>query len=181
MDAEELRKKLHPEAGKKSLKETYNKYSTAINIAIAVIFIIALFSVFAMWQTPKKTIGPPTACFKHDICTKLVFATTPEEQEIGLSNHTALPEGTAMLFIFHKSDVQAMWMKDMSFSIDIFWITEKGKIVHIEKNAQPCTPPMCEIYEPPILVKYVLETNAGFAKEANLYDGDKVEFSNLPK
>lgn len=182
MDAEELRKKLHPEqAGKKGINELYQKYSTAINISISVVVIIALFASFAILQAPKETEEPPIACFKHDVCTKLVFAITPDEQEIGLSNHTELEKGTAMLFIFPKSDVQAMWMKDMKFPIDMFWITDKDQIVHIEKDAQPCTPPMCEIYEPPILVKYVLETNAGFANEANLFDGDKVEFTNIPK
>ena len=182
MDTEELRKKLHPEqAGKRGLKELYNKYSTAINTGVVVIVIVTLLASFAVLQAPKEVEEPPSACFKHDVCVELAFAITPEEQEIGLSNHTSLPEGAAMLFIFPKPDVQAMWMKGMKFPIDILWVTEKGKIVHIEKNAQPCTPPMCEIYEPPILVKYVLETKAGFADDANLFDGDKVEFTNIPK
>ena len=71
----------------------------------------------------------------------------------------------------------------MKFPIDIFWLSAKGKVLSIEKKALPCTPdmPSCEIFEPQVLAKYVLETNAGFAIENNIYDGEKVDLQNIPE
>ena len=109
----------------------------------------------------------------------LEIVRTQEAQNIGLSNHTTLAAGKAMLFIFEEPDVQGIWMKDMDFPIDIFWLDHKGRILHIVKNAPPCQPPLCEIYEPQYLVSYVLETNAGYANEMNLFDGKKFKLSNL--
>jgi uncharacterized membrane protein (UPF0127 family) len=184
MDAEELRKKLHPEEEKeKTFKEKVHKYSIAIQIGIAIVVVISILTALAMIQAPKHIQGDPQACFKHDVCIDLIIVTTPEELEIGLSNYSELPENTGMLFIFEKPDIQRMWMKDMDFPIDMFWISSKNRILHIEKKAVPCTPDMsmCEIFEPNVEAKYVLETNEGFARATNLFDNDRVEFRNLPK
>ena len=182
MQAEELRKKLHPEESEqRTFKAKFHKYSLAIQIILGIVVIIALLSAFAVFQAPKEIEGSPQACFKHDVCIDLIFARTAEELEIGLSNHSSLPEGTGMLFVFDKPDIQRMWMKNMQFNIDMIWISDKNRIVHIEKKAIPCVPPMCDIFEPTLPAKYVLETNTGFASSANLFDGDRVEFKNMPK
>ena len=182
MDVEELRKKLHPKEEKeKQFKAKISKYSTVIKIGIGTVLVIILFAAFAAIQTPEKIEGAQKACFKGDICLDLMIMQTPEELEIGLSNHTSMPADTAMLFIFDKPGVQRMWMKDMDFPIDIFWISSTGKIVHIEKNALPCEGNLCEIFEPQTLTKYVIETRLGFAKEYALFDGHKVRFENIPK
>jgi uncharacterized membrane protein (UPF0127 family) len=184
MDSEQLRKKLHPEEEQnKTFKVKFHKYSLAIQIVVVIVILVALFSACSLLQAPKKIEGTPQACFKHDVCIDLILVTTPEELETGLSNYTALPPNTGMLFVFSKAEAQRMWMKGMKFKIDMFWISDKGRIVHIEKSAVPCTPEMssCEIFEPNTAAKYVLETEAGFAIESNLFDNDKVEFVNIPK
>lgn len=181
MDANELRQKLHPELNrKKSFKEKLLMHSTLIKLTAGFITIVAIFVAIAIIQTPQEVEGTPKACVKDNICLDLIIMTTPEELEIGLSNYTKLSEGTGMLFIFSKQDVQRMWMKDMDFPIDMFWISSKDRIVHIEKSAPPCKSSLCNIYEPSTISKYVLETNAGFAKEYNLYEGNKIEFKNIP-
>lgn len=182
MDVEELRSKLHPEEEKeRQFKEKVQRHSVAIKIILATVAIIAFFVVFAVIQTPEKVVGTPQACFKENVCLDLVIMTTPEELETGLSNYTSWPDDRGMLFLFQKQDIQRMWMKDMDFPIDMFWIDSKGRVVHIEKNAPPCESTLCEIYEPQTLAKYVIETRTGFAKEFNIYDGNKVELRNIPK
>ena len=181
MNAEELRQKLHPEEERqKSFKEKILRHSTLIKLTAGFVVVIVLFTFIIMMQTSQEIEGNPIACFKDNICLDLIIMTTPEELEIGLSNYTELPEGTGMLFIFSSQDVQRMWMKDMDFPIDMFWISSKGRITHIEKDAPPCKSTLCKIYEPSTIARYVLETRAGFAKEFNLYDGNTVEFKNIP-
>jgi len=184
MDQEELQRRLHPESEReKRQKAFWQKYGLGIQIGSVVIIILLLMLIWAVSRTPTKEEAAqlPTACFKHDVCIELIVLTTPEEQEIGLSNYTELPEGKGMLFIFDEPGQQSMWMKDMDFPIDMFWLSEKGKILHIEKKALPCVPPQCDILEPMVRAKYVLETDAGFAHDTNLFDGDKVTFTNIPR
>jgi uncharacterized membrane protein (UPF0127 family) len=148
---------------------------------VTTLIIIIIIAGFSIIQAPKKLDGPPQACFKHNVCFNLTIARTMQEQETGLSNHTSLPYDSAMLFIFEKPEVQRMWMKDMQFPIDIFWLDSRAKVVYIEKSAQPCIPPNCLIYEPAAMAKYVIETREGFAAENIQYVGDSVELRNIPK
>jgi uncharacterized membrane protein (UPF0127 family) len=182
MQPDQLQQRLHPELQKqKQFKEKIDKYGLAIRVGLATLGIILFFVAFAIIQAPKKVEGPATACFKHDMCFNLEIARTPAELETGLSNHTSIAADYAMLFVFEKIDIQRMWMKDMKYPIDLFWLDKNGRVTHIVKNAEPCEPGNCEIYEPSIPAKYVIETRAGFAKENNQFDGDTVELKNIPE
>lgn len=101
-------------------------------------------------------------------------AMTPEARTQGLSYRTELPEGSSMLFVFDKSGIYPFWMKDMNFPIDIIWIGEDMRVVHIEENVSPDSYP--EQYFPAGKAKYVLETVTGFAEKNNLKTGDKIRF-----
>lgn len=182
MDVDELRRKLHPEEEKeKRFRQKVQRHSTIIKVVITTVAVIAIFFLFAAIQTPEVVKGRPQACVKDGVCLDLVVMTTPGELETGLSNYTSWPDDRGMLFIFPKQDVQRMWMKDMDFPIDMFWIDRKGRIVHIEKSVPPCESTLCEIYEPATLAKFVLETREGFASEFNIYDGNKVELKSIPE
>lgn len=179
-----MRKKLHAEPGQELRDEQRRKKnSLIIQIVLTVVVIMVVIAAYVVFNAPKRTDGPPRACFKHDVCIDLIVVTTPEAQEIGLSNYSSLPEDTGMLFIFPRAEIQRMWMKDMDFPIDLFWIGDNNRILNIEKKAMPCVPPMttCEIFEPNVNTKYVLETREGFAIDSNLFDNDLVSFENLPK
>lgn len=65
----------------------------------------------------------------------------------------------SMLFIFPESGLHGIWMKNMLFSIDIIWIDEEKKVIHIEKNISPSTYP--EIFKPKNMALYILETPTG--------------------
>jgi uncharacterized membrane protein (UPF0127 family) len=66
-------------------------------------------------------------------------------------------------------------MKDMQFPIDIIWFDSSGSILHVEKNAQPCTD-NCIIYGQDISqAKYVLEVAAGFADKFGINQGSVLQ------
>lgn len=79
-------------------------------------------------------------------------------------------EEQSMLFIFEKEDFYGIWMKDMLFSIDIVWINSEKEIIYIERNVSPDTYP--EVFTPPVVAKYVLETPVNLL---NLKLGDIVD------
>ncbi len=99
------------------------------------------------------------------------------ERGKGLSGRESLPEDRGMLFVFENPGRYSFWMYEMRFALDIIWIDEDGRVVHIEENLQPCTPnQVCSSYTPSADAKYVLEVNAGLAKKHGIVVGDVVEF-----
>ncbi|KND49108.1 MAG: hypothetical protein AB198_02705 [Parcubacteria bacterium C7867-003] len=92
----------------------------------------------------------------------------------GLSGRTSLGKNEGMVFVFGKPDKYGIWMKDMLFPIDIIWMDENFKIVHIEKEVKPETYP--KIFSPDRLSTYVLEIASGQVDSTGIKVGDKVDF-----
>lgn len=95
-------------------------------------------------------------------------------QARGLSGRESLGENKGMLFIFPESGLYPFWMKDMKFPIDIIWISEFGKVVHIKKNALPTSYP--DLFVSEDLAKYVLEVPNGFTDKHDIKVGAVFEF-----
>lgn len=101
-------------------------------------------------------------------------ADTEAEREQGLSGRNSLPADTAMLFIFDQPGQQCFWMKDMQFSLDIIWLDAGRRVVHIEQNVSPSSYP--DSFCPPKASQYVVELNAGQARQLGLKQGSVMQF-----
>jgi uncharacterized membrane protein (UPF0127 family) len=64
-------------------------------------------------------------------------------------------------------------MKDMRFAIDIVWISEVLKVVHVAEDVSPATFP--EVFTPPEPARYVLELNAASARRLGIEVGTNVK------
>ena len=127
--------------------------------------------------TDSNTTVPNTATIK--IAGKTIqvdLALTPAERAKGLSGRESLPDARGMLFIFEASGIYSFWMADMLFPIDIIWINEQKKIVHIEANVLPESFP--KTFASIESAKYVLEVSAGFSDKTKLSAGDTITFLN---
>lgn len=116
------------------------------------------------------------------------IASTGEAREQGLSGteklkvhkdgDRILTEG--MLFVFPVASEYQFWMKDMNYDLDMIWLDDNYKIVHIEKNAKagsyhPSDPASSKIFSNEgSMAKYVLEINAGLSDKLHLNVGDKL-------
>ena len=120
-----------------------------------------LEAVIAKWYAPLTsfTLG--------GITLQASIADTNEERAQGLSDTPYIPAGIAKFFIFDSAQQWSFWMKDMNYSIDIFWLNENGHVVHIVESVSPDTYPNTS-FVPPVPAKYVIETKAGFAKGNNI-------------
>ena len=109
-------------------------------------------------------------------------AETPQEQKTGLGNRSNLPPKNGMLFRFNNDDYRTFWMDGMQFPIDMIWIDFKGEVVGVTESAQPPKPQAPEsepenlpVYRSPLPCRYVLELNAGEAKEHNISKGKIID------
>ena len=104
------------------------------------------------------------------------IAESTSELTRGLSGRESLAEDEGLLFVFPNIAKESFWMKDMNFPIDIIWLDENYKIVHIKENALPEDYP--ETYTPSSPAKYVLEINTGIVAEAGIQLGDVMLIEN---
>ena len=82
-----------------------------------------------------------------------------------------------MLFSYPRERPVAFWMKNTPLSLDMIFMDEDGLIVGVHER----TVPMRErpLYAVPQPVRYVLETNAGFAAAHGLAAGRTVDLEDL--
>lgn len=100
------------------------------------------------------------------IAVEASVASTAEERATGLSGTPFLPSGVVKLFVFPEPDRWGIWMPDMRYPIDIIWLDEAARVVHIETQIHPDTYPETFFpYEPAL---YVIETNAGFVDQNDI-------------
>ncbi len=180
MALERLHEHIDPEKkGIDKIKHLFNKHVVAIKVASLAALFVILVGALAFVDAPKKVEGPPRVCFKNDVCLDLILAQSVEEKTIGLSNYSNILATQGMLFIFDNSAKRSMWMKNMSFNIDIMWIGSDKRIGYMEENLEPCWEEECDVFTPAVKAKYILETKAGFIDYTNLYLNDRVELQNV--
>ncbi len=108
-----------------------------------------------------KNIQKSTVSINNKTFTVEV-ASTEKTRTNGLMYRKTLPKDHGMLFVFDRSAVYDFWMPNVSFSLDIVWISEDLKIVDI-KTVPPCEEKIiqnCPAYRPDGRAKYVLEVKA---------------------
>ncbi|HEY3119262.1 MAG TPA: DUF192 domain-containing protein, partial [Vicinamibacteria bacterium] len=60
-----------------------------------------------------------------------------EDRAMGLMFRPSLPRDRAMLFLFDGPGFHGIWMKNCKFPIDIRWLDEERKVVHIADSVPP--------------------------------------------
>jgi len=109
------------------------------------------------------------------------IANTPQLQTKGLQYHTPLSYDQGMLFTFAQPQVVPIWMKEMQFPIDIIWFDSSGNVLHVEKNAPPCTADPCAIYGLSITqVQNVLEVASGFTDKFGIDQNSHLQILAQP-
>jgi uncharacterized membrane protein (UPF0127 family) len=101
----------------------------------------------------------------------------PEDLRMGLMFRPSLAQDKGMLFVFEASDFHTIWMKNCKFPIDILWLDEDKKVVHLEEAVPPCSAEPCPVYSTLKRASYVVELNAGQARKEKALPGSTVVFN----
>jgi uncharacterized membrane protein (UPF0127 family) len=103
-----------------------------------------------------------------------------QDRQMGLMFRPSLALDHGMLFIFEQPDFHAIWMKNCKFPIDILWLDDQAKVVHVAEKVPPCKAEPCPVYQPLQRATYVVELNAGQARKEKAVVGSRLEFK-LPE
>ena len=89
----------------------------------------------------------------------------------GLMHRRSLPEGTGMLFDFHREQDVSFWMQNTYIPLDMIFIRADGRIHRIAENTVPHSLEQVPSRGP---VRGVLEVIAGTSRKLGMAPGDRV-------
>lgn len=152
-------------------------------IVVGTVALLFLGIMLGVTYLPKFLIKKTTVSIGKAAVT-VEISNTPSAREIGLMYRKYLEPNSGMLFIFPNESRYSFWMKNTFIPLDIIWISADKKIVHLEKNVQPCKKfsplqDVCPTLSPAQNVLYVLEVNAGWVDKNAINIGDEVFYDKI--
>ena len=108
------------------------------------------------------------------------IADTPQKRAAGLMYRDHLKKNHGMMFFFDQAQEWTFWMKNTLIALDLIWMDEKKRVIHIERNVPICTrtDDSCPQYRPNDGAMYVLEIAAGTVDGLKIEKGTKLQFAN---
>lgn len=94
------------------------------------------------------------------------------DKEKGLGGRESLADDRGMLFAYDKAGKYCFWMKGMKFPIDILWLDESKKVVHVAAHVPPESFP--DSFCPPEDAQYILEVKAGLSGRSGVDVGSQL-------
>src|SRR5215208_6354176 len=98
-------------------------------------------------STPDSYNGPRIT-LPDGLVVRAEVATDEPTRSQGLMYRDRVPEGTGMLFVFPEVGEYPFWMKNTIVPLDIIWLDEQRKVVHVAHDVPPCKADPCPSYLP---------------------------------
>jgi uncharacterized membrane protein (UPF0127 family) len=102
---------------------------------------------------------------------EIEMARTEREREVGLMYRRSMPRDHGMLFTFPSEQPVSMWMKNTYIPLDMVFVSRKGRVTNLARNAVPMSETIIPSGPPAFAV---IELNAGAARAIRLDVGDQV-------
>jgi uncharacterized protein len=147
--------------------------------AAAVLLMIACGANTQPPATPRPEASGPRVIFPDGSAVRVEVAADDPTRAQGLMYRDRLSDDRGMIFFFPQSGNYPFWMKNTIIPLDIIWIDEGKRIVHIAHDVPPCKADPCPNYPPGADARYVLETAAGVAARHGLSNGQTLRFEGL--
>jgi len=139
-------------------------------------FVILLVAIAAVVHGEELSPSTVPLTLPDGKTLQVEVARTEEKRALGLMFRTALPEDRGMLFIFEQAGLHRFWMKNTLIPLDMVWMDERKRIIHIEYQVPPCKLDPCAVYGPSADSLYVLEVISGVASREKLRPGQTLTF-----
>ncbi len=109
----------------------------------------------------------------EEVRVRVEVVTTPQERARGLMFRRHLAADAGMLFVYPSEAVQSFWMKNTYLALDLLFIGANKRVVGILQEAKPLSLQSLRVEAPS---RYVLEVPAGFVKQHQVREGDRVDW-----
>jgi uncharacterized membrane protein (UPF0127 family) len=130
------------------VRRTFNTIWFGLALGLAIVTGVILWN-----QKDRQLVYLDTAPIFVDV------AADKEARTKGLSGQENLEHGRGMLFVLDDEQTGCMWMKQMNFSIDVYWYSKSKELINHRENISPDSYPA--IFCPDIPAAYMLEVNVG--------------------
>jgi len=150
------------------------------NSVLAALLLIAACTEPTAPPAAASAAVAPHVIFPDGFRVTVEVAADDPTREQGLMYRDTLAPDRGMIFLFAQSGDYPFWMKNTLIPLDMIWISDLKRIVHIA-TAQPCKADPCPNYPPNAKAMYVLEVPAGVAAKHQLKDGALLRFEGLEK
>ncbi len=140
-----------------------------------IVLTVFLIGCVAAYQAIGDYLTKPISLKLGEGTYETRVARTSSEIEQGLSGTSPLLKNQALLFDFPNEALWGIWMKGMSYPIDIVWLDANKKVIYIVTDAQPSSYPSTT-YQPDEAARYVIEFKAGTVRDAHITIGAQAVF-----
>ncbi len=143
--------------------------------ALACVALVTFFTAQAQGATTPLIIASADV----EQTFRVELANSQAEIQRGLMQRTEMAPDAGMLFDFGGPQDASMWMKDTALPLDMLFIAPDGQILAIAHDTLPGS---LRQIRPGVVVKAVLELNAGRTQELGIRPGDRVRhaiFNNV--
>lgn len=138
-------------------------------------FVLLLFSTAWLGPDHAGRVVQPAPSYAWVIfgsdTVRAEIARTDEERERGLMFRESVPDGTGMLFVFPRAEIQGIWMKDTYVPLDVAFLDAQSRILSIEQlEPLDLTPKWSQ---GPVM--FALEVRQGWFADHHIGVGDRAE------
>jgi uncharacterized membrane protein (UPF0127 family) len=126
-------------------------------------------------HSPEFPIG--TVRIGNDTIKVEIAKSEAERQRWLMFRGEKLPINSAMMLVYDKPDLYAMWLLNIDYNLDLLWFNANGNIVYTVKDAQICKNVLdaanCT-YKNTRPAKYVIAGTSGFIAKHNIDNGSRL-------
>ena len=107
----------------------------------------------------------------------LQLVADPDSRRQGLMGRAELNPGEGMLFDFPAGTRPAIWMRNMQLALDLLFVDDQARLVHVFPRVPPCASTPCDVYQADRPLRFVIEVPAGTAERLGLRVGDQLDLA----
>ena len=139
------------------------------------VFLVLFSTAWPGWGDHSGRVSQPETSYAWVIfgpdTVRAEIARTDQERQRGLMFRASVPDGTGMLFVFPRAELQGIWMKDTYVPLDVAFLDAQSRILNIE-HLEPLDLTTKWSHGP---VLFALEVRQGWFSEHGVRVGDRAE------
>lgn len=141
-------------------------------LVAGVLVLMIVAGGWMLWQTWPKTISVRI----ESTVLSVRVAADAAARENSLKSYDTFDKNGGLLLAYPQSDRWKVAMKDVPIDLDIVWLDESRRVVHIVREAKVSDDPE-KSFTPLKKARYVLELAAGTTKQAGITIGSTAIFT----